>query len=194
MAHATRMSDADTGLLVIDVQEKLLPAIPDAVNLVRNIEFLLDVASLAGMPVRATEQYPQGLGPTVAALAAKLPAARPAKVSFSCCGAAGLVESLDRPSRPWVVLVGMETHVCVSQTALDLFAAGFRVVVPVDAVSARFRLDHEVALDRLRDLGATITTAEATAFEWFGGADHPQFKAFSKLVQARALAIRDTHA
>jgi hypothetical protein len=80
----------------------------------------------------------------------------------------------------------METHVCVSQTAFDLLELGFKVAVPVDGVGARFAIDHETALARLRDAGAVLTTVEAVGFEWLGTADHPRFKEFSRLVQTRA--------
>jgi nicotinamidase-related amidase len=183
-----RLTAANTTLLIVDVQQKLLPAIPDHDRLVTNITFLLDTAALVNLPVRATEQYPQGLGPTVAVLAAKLSGERPAKKTFSCCGAPGLVDSLDT-HRPWVMLAGMETHVCVSQTAFDLLDRGYHVALPVDAVSARFRLDHDTALARLREAGALLTTVEAVGFEWLGSADHSRFKNFSMLVQERAKQI-----
>jgi nicotinamidase-related amidase len=178
------MSAGDTGLLVIDLQEKLLPLILDAPALVRNVAFLIDGARLLGLPVQATEQYPRGLGPTVAELAARLPE-RPDKVAFSCCAIPAVVETFHRTARPKIVLAGIETHVCVLNTALDLLALDFRVYVPVDAVSSRQRLDHDLALRRLEQAGAVLTTAETCVFEWVGGAGHPQFKAVSKLVQER---------
>src|SRR5438876_9286195 len=121
MPHPTRMAPAETALLVIDVQEKLMVKIPDAQALTRNIAFLIDAAKLTGVEVLATEQYPRGLGPTVAALAQRVPA-RPDKVAFSCCAVAGLVEGLRQGRRSRVLLAGIETHVCVLQTALDLLA------------------------------------------------------------------------
>jgi nicotinamidase-related amidase len=181
------MSAGDTALLVIDVQDKLLPLIPDAPALVRNIAFLIDGARLLEMPVQATEQYPRGLGATVAELARRLPE-RPDKVAFSSCAVPAVVEQFHRGARPKVVLAGIETHVCVQHTALDLLALDFRVYIPVDAVSARGRLDHEVALRRLEQAGAILTTSEACVFEWIGGAGHPQFKAMSRLVQDRMKA------
>jgi nicotinamidase-related amidase len=184
MAHVTRMSVGDTGLLVIDVQEKLLPLIPDAPALVRNVAFLIDAARLLDMPVQATEQYPRGLGPTTPDLAARLPH-RPDKVGFSCCAVPSVVETFRRAARPRIVLAGLETHVCVQNTALDLLGLDFRVYVPVDAVSARYRLDHDTALRRMEQAGAILTTSEACVFEWVGGADHPHFKAISRLVQDR---------
>jgi nicotinamidase-related amidase len=182
------MSASDTALLVIDVQEKLLAKIPGADTLVRNIAFLIDGAKLLDMPVTATEQYPKGLGPTVHELAQRLPP-RPDKVAFSCCAVASVVEGFRRAARPKILLAGMETHVCVLQTALDLLARGFRVYVPVDAVASRYAVDHEQALHRLDRAGAIITTSETAVFEWLGGADHPRFKQVSALVQERMKAM-----
>jgi nicotinamidase-related amidase len=184
MAHAFQMSAADTALLVIDVQEKLLPKILDAAALTRNIAFLIDGARLLDMPVQATEQYPRGLGATVAELAQRLPE-RPDKTAFSSCAVPAVVETFHREARPKVVLAGIETHVCVLHTALDLLAEDFRVFIPVDAVSARYRIDHDTALRRLEQAGAILTTAEGCLFEWIGGSSHPRFKDISRLVQQR---------
>src|SRR5579884_2528172 len=117
MLHPTQMAATDTALLVIDVQEKLLPLIPGAEGLVRNLAFLIDAAKLLGLPVLATEQYPKGLGSTVAGLRERLPA-RPEKLGFSCCAVPSVVGGLRQAGRPKVVLAGIETHVCVLQTAL----------------------------------------------------------------------------
>jgi nicotinamidase-related amidase len=182
MAPAPRLTAANSVLVVIDVQDKLLAKIPTAAALVRNAGFLIDAARLLGVPVSATEQYPKGLGPTTPELARRLPADRPAKTAFSCCGAAGFLADLRGLARPNVVLAGMETHVCVGQTALDLLDAGLTVFLPVDALAARSAVDHDAALRRLERAGAIPTTAEAVAFEWVGDAAHPQFKALSKLV------------
>jgi nicotinamidase-related amidase len=183
------MSAADTGLLVIDVQDKLMVKLPSADALVRNIAFLIDAARALAMPVQATEQYPKGLGPTVPELARRLPE-RPDKVAFSCCAIPSVVETFHREARPKVVLAGIETHVCVLNTALDLLNLGFRVYVPADAVGSRYAVDHEYALRRLERAGAVLTTAETCVFEWVGGAGHPQFKAVSALVQERMKAIQ----
>jgi nicotinamidase-related amidase len=188
MSHAMQMSALDTGLLVIDVQEKLVPKIAGAAGLVRNIAFLLDVAKLVGVPAQATEQYPRGLGTTVAELLPRLPE-RPDKVAFSSCAVPAVVSSFHRLARPKLVLTGIETHVCVLHTALDLLSADFRVFLPVDAVGARYRIDHDTALRRLERAGAVLTTTEGCAFEWMGGANHPQFKEVSRLVQERMKAL-----
>ena len=184
MSHPTQMSPADTALLVIDVQEKLVPKIAGAKEMIRNINFLIDGARIVELPVLATEQYPKGLGPTVPELACKLPV-RPEKVAFSSCAAPDVLEQLGRKGRPKVMLAGIETHVCVSHTAFDLLARDFRVYIPIDAVSSRYVIDHEVALRRLEKAGAILTTSEAAVFEWVGGAAHPKFKLISALVQER---------
>ncbi len=184
MPHPFQMSAGDTALLVIDVQEKLVPKVVEADALVSNIGFLIDAAGLLSMPVQATEQYPRGLGPTVAELARRLPE-RPDKVAFSCCAVPSVVETFRRAARPKVVLSGIETHVCVLHTALDLLALDFRVFVVADAVGSRYRYDHRWALRRMRQAGAVLTTTETCLFEWVGGAGHPRFKAISALVQER---------
>jgi nicotinamidase-related amidase len=188
MLHPMQMSATDTALLVIDVQEKLVPKIQGAAELVRNIAFLIDAAKLLGLPVLATEQYPKGLGATVTELRERLPA-RPEKLHFSCCAVPSVVGDLRQAGRPKVVLAGIETHVCVLQTALDLLAQDFRVYVAADAVGSRYPLDHELALRRMERAGAVPVTSETAVFEWTGGAEHPQFRAVSHLVQDRMKAM-----
>jgi nicotinamidase-related amidase len=191
MSHPVKMSAADTGLLVIDVQEKLIPKIHAADFVVRNTAFLIDAARLLAMPVQATEQYPKGLGTTIAELAKRLPE-RADKVQFSCCAVPSVVEQFHRAARPKVVLAGIETHVCVQQTALDMLAQGFHVFIPVDAVGSRYAIDHDTALRRMEKAGAVLTTAETCVFEWVGASSHPQFKAISRLVQERMKALEPT--
>jgi nicotinamidase-related amidase len=190
MPHPTQMSPADTALLVIDVQDKLLPLIPQQAAMVRNIAFLIDAARLVEIPVTATEQYPKGLGPTTAELAKRVPQ-RPEKTAFSCCAIPSVVEGFHRGARPKVLLAGIETHVCVLNTALDLLNLDFRVFVAVDAVASRFAIDHEVALRRVEKSGAILTTAEGAIFEWVGGSGHPRFKAISQLVQERMKSLEN---
>ncbi|MFM8273127.1 MAG: isochorismatase family protein [Gemmata sp.] len=186
MNTVKRLRPETSVVVVIDIQDKLLAKIPTAGALVKNAGFVLDVAALLGVAVRATEQYPKGLGPTNAEIGRRLSPNLPAKTAFSCCGANTFLEELEMLRRPNVVLVGMETHVCVAQTAMDLLHAGLHVFLPVDALAARGALDHDTALRRLEQAGAVPTTAEAVAFEWVGDATHPQFKAVSKLVVGRA--------
>jgi nicotinamidase-related amidase len=191
MSHPSKMSPEDTALLVIDVQEKLMVKIPDAEALTRNIAFLVDAARLCDLPVWATEQYPKGLGPTVKDLADRLPQ-RPEKLAFSSCAVASVLHDLQHQGRYKIVLAGIEGHVCVLQTALDLLARGLQVYLPVDAIASRHAIDREMALRRLEQVGAVLTTSETCVFEWLGGADHSQFKPISRLVQDRMKYLSET--
>ncbi len=186
MIAIPRLTPANSTLVVVDIQDRLLAKIPNGDDLVRNAGFLLDVATLLGVEAVATEQYPKGLGPTALAIARRLPPNPPAKTAFSCCGAAGFLADLRAGGRPNAILVGMETHVCIAQTAMDLLEAGLTVFLPVDALATRHLVDHATALRRLERAGAIPTTVEAVAFEWLGDAAHPQFKAVSRLVVNRA--------
>jgi nicotinamidase-related amidase len=183
-----RFGEKDSVLVLVDVQDKLLAKIPTAEQLVRNAAFLLDVASAIQVPIRATEQYPKGLGSTNTELQKRLTQPPTAKTSFSCCGAESFLEELQMTRRPNVILIGMETHVCIAQTAFDLLSAGLHVFLPVDTVGSRYSIDHEAALRRMEQAGAVLTTAEAVAFEWIADAAHQQFKTVSRLVIDRAAA------
>jgi nicotinamidase-related amidase len=176
------MSRGDTALVVIDAQEKLIPAVVGSARVVWNVRRLLDAASILGLPVIASEQYPKGLGATVAELASRLPD-RPSKVMFSCRELAGQFSGLRQRQIVKLLLCGIETHVCVQQTALDLMADGWRVYVPVDGVSSRAEIDHATALRRMEASGAVLTTAEAALFEWCETAAAPEFKQISQLVR-----------
>ena len=179
------LSTATRGaLLVVDIQEKLIRAIEGHDRVVAQTIRLVKAARILGIPVLATEQYPQGLGPTIEALATLVPD-RPSKTTFHCLGAPGIAEALEEGHVQHVTLAGIEAHVCVAQTALELLRAGYRVQIPVDAVGSRFSVDREVALRRLERAGAVISTTEAALFEWVGDARHPRFKEISALVKER---------
>ena len=184
--HFTRspelMSRNDTALAVIDVQQKLISLIPGHERIVWNIRRLIDGAKLLGLPLLATEQYPQGLGGTVPELAARLHDI-PAKVAFSSCGCNEFCEQLAAADTPKVLLAGIEAHVCVQQTALDLLANGYRVYVVVDAIGSRNATDFDIALRRMELSGVTLTTTEAALFEWCRESAAPEFKQISQLVR-----------
>ena len=176
------MSRGNTALLVVDVQDKLIGLLPDSETIVWNIRRLLDGANLLGIPVLATEQYPRGLGGTVKELAERLTDI-PEKLTFSCAGCGPLVERIDGLGVTKLLIVGIEAHVCVQQTVLDLLASGLSAYVAVDAVGARNQIDYEMALRRIEAAGATVTTTEAALFEWCEVAGTPEFKAISNLVR-----------
>ena len=176
------MSAEDTGLLVVDVQEKLVPAIANHGRVVWNCRRLVDGANLLGLPVVATEQYPRGLGPTVDELAEKL-GDIPDKTAFSCGECFEVFQRLRDRNVHKLLVCGIEAHVCVQQTVIDLLADGWHVYIAVDAVGSRFDVDYRTALRRMESSGATLTTTEAALFEWCQTADRPEFKQISRLVR-----------
>jgi nicotinamidase-related amidase len=179
------MSAGDTGLLVIDVQQKLIPAIDGHTHIVWNIRRLIDAAKALGLPILATEQYPQGLGPTTAELLPRLDRVF-TKTAFSCGGSAELSHELrSLGPRKWLVS-GIEAHVCVQQSVLDLLAEGFSIYVAADAIGSRYKTDYETALKRIESSGATLTTVEAAMFEWCQDSKAPQFKQISQLARETA--------
>jgi nicotinamidase-related amidase len=176
------MSRGDTAMLLVDIQEKLLPHIRGNRRLVWNVRRLLDAAQALGIPVAATEQYPRGLGATVAELAGRL-GEIPSKLTFSCGECAGLFQPWADSGRSKVLVVGIEAHVCVMQTVMDLMHEGFRTYVPVDAVGSRFDLDLQTGLRRMELAGAVLTTTEATMFEWAEVAGTAEFKTVAALAR-----------
>ncbi len=178
------MNAADTGLLVVDVQGKLITLVPGHRRIIWNVRRLIDGAKILGVSTAGTEQYPQGLGPTVPELAERLgPIA--AKTSFSCLSCGEIFDQWQAAGVFRVLLAGIEAHVCVQQTALDLLAAGFRVYLAVDAIGARHEIDYRTALARMDSAGATLTTTEAALFEWCERSGTPQFKQISAMAKEK---------
>ena len=179
---AELMSRHDSALLIVDVQEKLIPAIDECSRVVWNIRRLMDGATALGISVAATEQYPRGLGRTVEEIADRL-GQIPEKLRFSCAECAPLFEAWQAAGISKILLSGIEAHVCVQQTALDLLANGFSVYVAVDAIGSRYKIDCETALRRMDSAGVTLTTTESALFEWCERAGSPEFKVISQLVR-----------
>ncbi len=142
------MSAGDTGLLVVDVQQKLIDLIDGHARIVWNIRRLIDAAKALGMPVLATEQYPQGLGPTTAELSPLLGRVVN-KTAFSCGASVELCQELRSLGRSKWLVCGIEAHVCVQQSVLDLLAEGFNIYVAADAIGSRYSIDYEIALRRM---------------------------------------------
>jgi nicotinamidase-related amidase len=177
------LSRDESRLLIIDMQEKILPVINDQEAVLANCLKLIEVANILNVPATATEQYPKGLGATVPAIAERLPD-RPEKIEFSCLNCLDWNSSASDPEgRFKVVVAGIESHVCVLQTVLDLLSQGFRVFVAADAVGSRKPLDREIALQRMASSGAVITTTESVLFEWCERAGTAEFKEISRLVR-----------
>lgn len=176
------MSRTDSGLLVVDVQEKLVPLMIQAERLVWNIGRLVDGARILSVPVAGTEQYPRGLGATVSPLAQRL-GQLPEKLTFSCGGCPQVFEAWRDAGIGKILVAGIEAHVCVQQSVLDLLSDGFRVYLAVDAIASRQQRDYDVALRRMDSAGATLTTTEAALLEWCDVAGTPEFKKISALVR-----------
>jgi len=182
--HPQILNRQQTALLVVDVQQKINAVMMEPEMVVKNIVKLIKGSQILKLPLFITEQYPQGLGPTEPEILAALEGQSPVqKMTFSCCGAEGLVEQLKSKGIKQVVVTGIESHVCVLQTALDLLANGFQVHVPRDAVSSRKSIDYETALQRMSHAGVVITTVEAVLFELMEKAGTPEFKEVSRLIK-----------
>jgi nicotinamidase-related amidase len=176
-------------LLVVDVQDKLIAAIDDASRAVAAVKWLIDAAQLSGVPVAFSEQYPQALGGTLASLRAVAPDAPVvAKTAFSCV-AAQCLSGLVVETRPQVVVCGIEAHVCVLQTALDLHASGKQVFVVADAIGSRSADDKAHALARLAAAGVQIVSREMALFEWLRDSKAAAFKDASKRLLQVAPAL-----
>jgi nicotinamidase-related amidase len=181
------LSNAQDSLVVVmDVQQKLTAAMPNGVRerVISRINILLTTANTLSVPIVVTEQYPKGLGHTEPALSEQLTATVPVieKTSFSAMNAAGFAEPVEQSGRKQIILVGMETHICILQTALDMQAAGFQVFVVEDAVSSRSKANQYNALQRLRHAGVIVTNVESVFFEWLGDASQAEFKTLAQLI------------
>jgi nicotinamidase-related amidase len=168
-------------LLLVDLQQRLMPAIHDGDAVVANAVRLAEGAGLLDVPVCATEQNPAGLGPTVEALAA-YPQMVMAKMAFGAVAEPGFATLLP-PRTEEIVVAGCEAHVCVLQTVLGLLAARHRVLVVADAIGSRVASNKEAAVDRMQRHGAEIVTTEMVLFEWLRDAHHPNFRAVQKLIR-----------
>jgi nicotinamidase-related amidase len=177
------MRPDDTVLLVVDAQEKLLAVVPGSERIVWNCRRLIDGARLLGVRTAATEQNPEKLGTLAASLRERLDQSAHSKMAFSCGACGELFEAWRSAGVERVLLCGIETHVCIQQTALDLLAAGYRVYVASDAVGSRSPVDYGWALHRMESSGAVVTTTEAALFEWCERAGTDAFRQISALAK-----------
>ncbi|HET6159491.1 MAG TPA: isochorismatase family protein [Dongiaceae bacterium] len=170
-------------LLMVDMQERLLPAMSDPATIVRNGSHLLEAARTLTVPVLVSEQYPAGLGRTVPELANLAPAnAVHEKVEFSCFANPALNAALSDSDRQTVIF-GIEAHVCVLQSAIEMAAASHDVTIVVDAIGSRAPESKEIALRRMQDAGVRLATTEMILFEWLRRAGTPEFKTISRLIR-----------
>jgi nicotinamidase-related amidase len=174
----------NSALVIVDIQEKLVPAIHQSDKLVKNAAIMVQIANALEMPVFWLEQYPEKLGPTSPEIATHLTHMKPvAKKAFSGYHEANCVQRFDSIQRERVYIVGMETHVCVFQTFMDLLGAGVAVKLVVDAISSRSPENKSIALDEMHNLGAGFTTVEMAMFELLRTARHEKFRELQKLIK-----------
>jgi nicotinamidase-related amidase len=181
---AFHISKDKTALLIVDIQERLVPAMPEGPRVIANCLHLIELAKMYNMPVLVTEQYPKGLGHTVAEIKDALPDYDPAeKTSFSCCGDDNFFTRLRETGRRNILITGMEAHVCVLQTCLDLLAADYNVHLIKDAVCSRSADNLEIGTELMRDAGAVITCTETVLFQLLKKAGTEEFKVISKRIK-----------
>lgn len=176
-----KLDSSRTALVIVDLQEAFAKAIPDFAEVAAAAGTLAEGAGALGLPVAVTEQYPQGLGATVPAVADHLPPGTEprAKVRFSAAEA----EGFDLGGSGQALVCGIEAHVCVNQTVLDLLSQGLEVHVARDAVGSRTAENRDLGLDKMEAAGAVITSVETALFELLGGSDHPAFKKVQALIK-----------
>lgn len=184
---ATLAKAGQSQLLIIDIQERLASVMPAGIldNVLRNSKILIKAANQLDIPVVRTEQYPQGLGPTHAELLAVSDDKTTVleKTCFSSCGASGIEPLLSDSAREQWIITGMESHICVLQTCMELLEQNKTVVIVEDGVCSRTKTNFKNALARMRNAGAIIANTESVLFEWLRNASHPQFKELSRLIR-----------
>lgn len=184
MPHPHKLDKAGSVLVVVDVQDRLLPAINDWPTVLENTVKMVKFAQTLGVPVIVTEQYPKGLGPTNAQIRALFPAFVPlTKTVFSCFDAPDFAAAVEATGAKTVVLVGTEAHICVQQTALAALDRGYGVHILADAVGSRTTANKDLGLAKIRSAGGIISAVEIALYEWLERADGPEFKAVLPLIK-----------
>lgn len=178
------LARGDCLVLVVDVQERLAPAIADGATVIDRCRLLVEAARRLGVPVIASEQYPKGLGPTVEPMRASLGnAPRLAKLAFSCAREPAILEAVRATGRRTVLVTGMEAHVCVLQSALGFREEGFRVAVVADATGSRRPESRALALERARAAGCAVVDVEMVLFEWLERAGSDEFRTIAPWIR-----------
>jgi len=171
-------------LVIVDIQEKLLPVMADPEQVVRNSAVLIQIAKALNIPILWCQQVPKALGPTVGELSSLLDGAEPIdKSTFSCCGDEAFMKRIDALKAQTAIICGIESHVCVFQTAMDLIKHGLYVHVVADATSSRTNENKTIGINRMAKEGAVITSTEMLLFELLRDAKHPKFRELAKLIK-----------
>ena len=173
-------------LMIVDIQEKLSAVMPEKVinRLKSNADVLLTAADQLNVPVIVTMQYPKGLGDVENFVKDKLNEKSKCfeKTSFSCLGAEGLPEHLEKLNKKQIIMIGLESHICVLQSAIELTEKGYDVFVVSDAIASRKLTSYETSLTRLEQANIWLLNTESVLFEWLRNASHPEFRSLSKLI------------
>ena len=178
------LSVEDTVLVVVDIQGKLAHSMHEKALLFENLQKIINGARILEIPMIVTEQYPKGLGPTIPEITHLLSGIQPiSKLSFSCCGNEHFLQALRGTNRTQTLLAGIEAHVCVYQTAMDLLNLGYEVQIVADAVSSRTASNKESALEKMKAGGAMLTSTEMALFELLRVAEGPKFKEVLRIVK-----------
>jgi nicotinamidase-related amidase len=177
----------DAVAVLVDFQTKMAPAVHDYENLEKKTAQLIRGLRILWIPFLVTQHYTKGLGETTPAIAEALGDFEPIeKITFSCMNNETFVQKLKETGKKSVILIGIETHACIQQTALMMKEQGYRVFLPVDTTESRFTIDRDVALKRLLREGITLTTSESVYFELMQSAKHPHFKEISNILKEKA--------
>ncbi len=170
-----------SALILVDLQEKLVPAIFESERVIRNAALLIECAKILHLPILLTRQYPKGLGDTVPAIRERIPGDSPPidKVEFGCFNNREFAERIQawKPQRNTLVVAGIESHICVTQTAIGALKEGFKVHLPADATSSRTAFNWKAGLDRMKESGAQLSSTEMIIYELLGKSGTPEFKA-----------------
>jgi len=184
MAHHAILSRKRTALVVIDFQDMLVPMVWNSEEVINNARLMIQAAPIYGIPIFFTEHYPKGLGTTVSEISEVLPDEKAfEKIVFSAFGSEGFVKALHDAQIETLMIVGIESHICVSQTVHEALRSGFGVHVISDAISSRKELNHWVGIGKMKEAGAVITSAETALYEIQYQAGNPEFKKLLKLVK-----------
>lgn len=178
------MKADSSALVVVDVQQRLAPALHEPERVIENCARLMQGADILEIPLLVSEQYPKGLGSTVPEIARLAPeGATLSKLHFSCAADPDFASRFKALDRPQAIVCGMEAHVCVLQTAIGLKELGYDVMVVGDAVTSRLATNRDLALERMRAAGVTVVSTEMVLFEWMGVAGTPEFRAITSLIK-----------
>jgi len=178
------LSKDNSLLVIVDIQERLAVAMTEKERVVTNTLHLIEAARLLSVPLLVTEQYPKGLGPTVSEIKEAVQAYAPLeKITFSCCGEHSFNNAVSETGKKQIILAGMETHVCVLQTCIDLLRENYDVHVVSDAICSRTKQNYKIAIEYMRDAGAVITCTETVLFQLLEKAGTEAFKAISRRIK-----------